>query len=153
GTGLLQALAYSANETPDPLGLELRGALRDLQLGADPDDVFTHLAERVGSSDMDIAATAIIIQRTIGGDLSEILTNVTNTIREREELRGEIRVLTARQRLTAMLISMIPVLLAGVFLLLNRDMGELLFTRVAGQIAFAVGVGFELFGIWLIRRL
>lgn len=153
GTGLLQALGYAGDATPDPLGRELRSTLRDLQLGADPDLVFTELSERVGSSDMDIAVTAIIIQRSIGGNLSEILTNVTNTIRERAKLKGEIRVLTARQRLTGNLVSLLPVAVGAAFVLLNPKMGDLLLHETAGQIGLAIGLAFELVGIWLIRRL
>ena len=153
GSGLLQALAYAADETPAPLGTELQGALRDLQLGAEAEDVFSELAQRVGSPDLDIALTAIVIQRTVGGNLSEILTNVTNTIRERAKLKGEVRVLTTRQRLTGNLVALLPVLIAVAFIAINPDTGELLFTTAPGQISLAIGIGFELLGLWLIRRL
>jgi tight adherence protein B len=153
GTGLLQALAYAGESTEDPLGQELRSTLRDLQLGADPDLVFTELSERVGSSDMDIAVTAIIIQRSIGGNLSEILSNVTNTIRERAKLKGEIRVLTSRQRLTGNLVALLPVAVGAGFVLLNPKMGDLLLHETAGQIGLAIGIAFEIVGIWMIRRL
>ena len=153
GTGLLQALAYSADETPAPLGTELQSALRDLQLGADPDIVFNTLSQRVGGADIDIAVTAILIQRNVGGNLSEILSNVTNTIRERAKLQGEIMVLTSRQRLTGNLVALLPVVVAALFILVNPKMGRLLIETTAGRISLAIGLGFELFGIWLIRRL
>jgi tight adherence protein B len=153
GSGLLQALAYAANETPAPLGIELQGALRDLQLGAEAEDVFSELSQRIGSPDLDIALTAIVIQRTVGGNLSEILANVTNTIRERAKLKGEVRVLTTRQRLTGNLIALLPVLVAMAFIAINPDTGELLFSTAPGQISLAIGIGFELLGLWLIRRL
>lgn len=153
GTGLLQALAYAANETEAPLGLELQATLRDLQLGAEPTDVFGELAERVNLSDLDIAVTAILIQRQVGGNLSEILMNVTNTIRQRAALHAEVRVLTARQRLTANLIALLPLLVAGAFIGLNPDMGLLLINGTAGRIALGVGIAFEALGIFLIRRL
>lgn len=153
GTGLLQALAYAAHETEAPLGPELQAALRDLQLGADPAEVFSALAERVDLPDLDIAVTAIIIQRQVGGNLSEILMNVTNTIRQRAALHAEVRVLTARQRLTANLIALLPLLVAGAFIGLNPDMGLLLINGTAGRIALGVGIAFEALGIFLIRRL
>lgn len=153
GTGLLQALAYAARETPDPLGGELQAALRDLQLGADPADVFTDMAARVGSPDLDIAVTAIVIQRTAGGNLSEILSNVTNTIRERFALQREVTVLTERQRLTANLIALLPIIVAAAFIGLNPDMGNLLITTAAGRISLAIGLAFELLGLVVIRRL
>jgi tight adherence protein B len=153
GAGLLQALAYAADETPAPLGPELQTTLRDLQLGAEADDVFEALKERVGSRDLNIAVTAIVVQRTVGGNLSEILGNVTNTIRERAKIAGEIRVLTARQRITSNLIAILPILVAIAFLAINREMGKLLFTTLLGQIALGFSLALEVFGIWLIRRL
>ena len=100
GAGLLQALGYAAEEIPSPLGPELQTTLRDLQLGADAEDAFEALSQRVGSPDLDIAVTAIIIQRSVGGNLAEILSTVSVTIRERGMLQAEVRVLTSRQRLT-----------------------------------------------------
>ena len=153
GAGLLQALAHAADETPAPLGPELQGTLRDLQLGGEAEDIFTALSERIGSADLNIALTAIIIQRTVGGNLSEILNNVTHTIRERAKIEGEIKVLTSRQRLTANLISALPFLVAGAFLLVNREMGTLLVGTTIGQVALAFSLLLELSGIWLIRKL
>jgi tight adherence protein B len=153
GAGLLQALGYASDETPEPLGSEIGKTLRDLQLGGDPEVVFEDLRQRVGSPDLDIAVTAMMIQRTVGGNLSEILTNVANTIRERHEIRSEVNVLTSRQRLTGNLVAALPVLLAIFYLGANPDVGKLLFTTLAGNIALAVGLFFEVLGLWIIRRL
>jgi tight adherence protein B len=153
GSGLLQGLAYAASETPAPLGPELQAALRDLRLGAEAEDIFADLSQRIGSPDLDIALTAIVIQRTVGGNLSEILTNVTNTIRERAKIKGEVRVLTSRQRLTGNLVALLPVLVAVAFISINPDTGKLLVETAAGQISLAIGIAFELLGIWMIRRL
>ena len=149
GAGLMQALGFAAEEVADPLGAELRATLRDLQLGADPEETFEALADRVGSQDLDIAVTAIIIQRSIGGNLSEILT----TIRERARLTAEVLVLTSRQRLTANLMAALPPAVAVLFIMLNPEMGTLLLTTVAGRIALAIGIGFEIIGLLVIRRI
>jgi tight adherence protein B len=153
GSGLLQALGYAAEETPAPLGHELRRVLRDLQLGAEPEIVFGELSNRVGSGDLDIVATALIIQRRVGGNLSEILNNVANTVRERQTIQNEVRVLTSRQRLTANLVALLPVVVALGFFAINPDVARLLVDTQAGRIALAIGIFFELFGLWLIRRL
>ncbi|MQA00921.1 MAG: hypothetical protein GEU80_16645 [Dehalococcoidia bacterium] len=152
GTGLIQALDYTAQETPEPLGAELEQTLRELRLGANAEDAFAELSARVGSNDLDIAVTAIVIQRTVGGNLSEILTNVSNTIRERAKLYGEIKVLTSRQKLTGNLMALIPVLIAVAFIGLNPDLGRLLIDTVPGRIALAIGMAFEVFGLFLIRK-
>lgn len=152
GTGLLQAMAYAAEETEAPLGPELDQTLRELRLGANAETAFSELSARVGSNDLDIAVTAIVIQRSVGGNLSEILTNVSTTIRERAKLYGEIKVLTSRQRLTGNLMALIPVLIAVAFITLNPDLGRLLIDTVPGRIALAVGLAFEALGLLLIRK-
>lgn len=153
GSGLLQGLAFAARETPEPLGAELQQTLSELQLGRDTEEAFMALSERVGNADLDIAVTAILIQRTAGGNLSEILTNVTSTIRERVKLQREIAVLTARQRLTGTLVALLPVVVGLAFLAMNPDTAKLLFTESAGRISLAIGIGFEILGLWMIRRL
>jgi tight adherence protein B len=153
GTGLLQALAFAADETPAPLGPELQAALRDLQLGADATEVFEALAERVGCPDLTIALTAIIIQRQVGGNLSEVLANVTNTIRERAKIQREVRVLTTRQMLQANMTAALPVLVAVLFILISPDIGSRLLTTTAGNIALAFAVVCEVAGIVSVRRL
>ena len=153
GTGLLQALAYAASETPAPLGAELQQTMRDLQLGADPGMTFAALSERVGNPDLDIAVTAILIQRNVGGNLSEILANVTRTIRERVKIQAEIRVLTARHRLQGNIVAALPVAVAVAFILMNPETGSLLYETNVGRIALSAAFAFELFGLWMIRRL
>jgi tight adherence protein B len=153
GSGLLQALAYAADETPAPLGPELASTLRDLQLGADPEETFEALADRMGSRDLQIAVTAINIQRAVGGNLSETLSNVTQTIRERVKIQNEVRVLTARQRLTANIMAFIPVAVAAAFISLSPDVGSHLINTTPGLIALAAGITLEVIGIIIIRRM
>ena len=153
GTGLLQALAFAADETPEPLGPELGSALRDLQLGADAIGVFEALSARVGSPDLNIAMTAIIIQRTVGGNLSEILANVTNTIRERAKIQREVRVLTTRQMLQANLTAALPVGIAVLFIIISPDIGGTLIHTTVGNIALAFAVACEVAGLYVVRRL
>lgn len=152
GSGVLQALAYAARETPEPFGPELQSALRELELGGEAETVFAALADRVGSADLDIAVTAIVIQRTIGGNLAEILSNVTNTIRSRAQLHREVHVITTRQRVTSNMVAAVPVIISILIIVINPKMASLLFDTVPGRIALGIGVAFELFGIYLIRR-
>lgn len=149
GTGLMAALSYAAEETPAPLGPELAATLRDIQLGRDVGDAFASLGERVDNADLDIAVTAILIQRTVGGNLSEILTNVSETVRERFELRREIKIITARQRMSTIATACLPPLVAIAFIAINPDIGRNLFETAAGRVALGIAVGFEALGIIL----
>lgn len=153
GSGFLQALSHAAKETPAPLGTELQRTLRELHLGGDTEDVFLALAERIGSEDMDIVVTAIVIQRNTGGNLSEILFNVSNTIRQRFKIREEVQTLTSAQRLTANFVALLPPLVVLAFMWMNPDFARLLTGTGIGQIALAIGITLEVFGYWMIKRL
>jgi tight adherence protein B len=149
GTGLMGALAYAATETPAPLGPELEITMRDIQLGRDVGDAFAALGARVENSDLDIAVTAILIQRTVGGNLSEILQNVSETVRERFELRREIAVITSRQRFTIYATACLPPAVGLLFSAINPDLGKNLIQENAGRVALGVAIGFETLGIVL----
>ena len=153
GTGLMQSLAFTAEETPAPLGPEFASVLRDLQLGADPIEAFTAFADRTGNPDLDIAITAIIIQRSVGGNLSEILGNVSNTIRERAKIQREVRVLVTRQMLQANMTAALPVLTALGFIFLTPDIGGKLLNTTAGNIALVFALVSEALGIFVVRRM
>jgi tight adherence protein B len=153
GTGLYQALEYTARETSGPLGEELARACRDLQLGEDPEQALGSLSRRLGSPEFDIAITAILVQRTVGGGLAETLSNVASTVRDRAKLNAEIRAITAQQRLSSTLIAFIPFVIAGIFYLLQPQVAPLLVTTTIGRIALGLAVALEIAGLVLIRRL
>lgn len=147
GFGLLQALEAASEQTPSPLQLEIRRTLRDTAMGASVEQALTSLNERVGSPDFDIVITAILIQRSVGGNLAEILDNVAHTMRERERIRGEIRTLTSQQRMTGYVIGGIPIGLLLIFMMISPQFTSLLFTDQLGRMllmgaAVSEGLGF-----------
>lgn len=153
GFGLLQALESSADQLPDPLSVELRRTLRDTAMGASVEQALTALNERVSSPDFDIVITAILIQRSVGGNLAEILENVAHTMRERERIRGEIRTLTSQQRLTGFVIGGIPIALGIVFMIISPDFTGKLFTEPLGRVMLAGAVVLESIGFFIISKI
>jgi tight adherence protein B len=153
GFGLLQALEAAAEQTPPPLQVEIRRTLRDTAMGASVEQALTSLNERVGSPDFDIVITAILIQRSVGGNLAEILDNVAHTMRERERIRGEIRTLTSQQRLTGYVIGGIPIGLLGIFSVINPEFTGLLFTDPLGRMMFGAAMVSELIGFAVIQKI
>jgi tight adherence protein B len=97
--------------------------------------------------------TAVLIQRRTGGNLSEVLDNVAETIRERDRVRGEIRVLTAQQRFAGFVLSVWPVVLAGIFFLLNPDLMSNLWTTPVGLVLLIGAAFLQLLGFLTIRRI
>lgn len=153
GFGLVQALETSAEQIASPLSIEIRRTLRDTAMGASIDQALTSLNERIGSPDFDIVITAILIQRTVGGNLSEILDNVAHTMRERERIRGEIRTLTSQQRLTGYVIGGIPVGLGAFFMLISPDFTGLLFTDPLGRMMLGAALVSEILGFAVIQKI
>ncbi len=153
GFGLLQALESAASQMPVPLSLEVRRMLRDTSMGASVEQALSALNERVGSKDFDIVITAILIQRTVGGNLAEILDNVAHTMRERERIRGEIRTLTSQQRLTGYVVGGIPVGLGVAFALISPEFIGLLFSDSLGHILLGVAAGLEVMGFIVIKKI
>jgi tight adherence protein B len=153
GFGMLQALEAAAEQSPAPLSIELRRTLRDTAMGASVEQALTALNDRVGSPDFDIVITAIMIQRSVGGNLAEILDNVAHTMRERERIRGEIRTLTSQQRLTGYVIGGVPVGLLVVFMVISPEFTGRMFTEPLGQMMLAGAGVSELMGFFVIQKI
>jgi tight adherence protein B len=153
GFGFVQALESSGTQMPDPIAAEVRRTLRDIAVGATVEAALEALNKRVGSSDFDIVITAILIQRNVGGNLSEILDNVAHTMRERERIRGEIRTLTSQQRMTGWVIGGIPPAMFLAMLLLSRDFAMLLITEPLGRMMMGGALVLEFLGFLVIRKI
>lgn len=150
GHSFLQSLDSAVKEADEPTAGEFGRVLREIRLGRDTDQALEALVERVGSQDLEWAVTAIKIQRKIGGNLAEVLETVAKTVRERETLRRQVRVLSAEGRISIVVLSVLPVLLAGYIMVVNPEYLRTLtntrpgiFISVAG--AALMGVGY----IWM----
>jgi tight adherence protein B len=153
GFAMLQAIDAAGQRLQPPLSEEFSRLVTDVRMGASLEDSLAALANRVGSYDLDMVVTAILIQRSSGGNLSEVLDNVAETIRERDRIRGEIRVMTAQQRLAAWVLSLWPLALAGIFLLINPDLMSNLWTQSAGIVLLVIAGVLQVLGFFTIRRI
>lgn len=153
GFAFTQALELAAKQMAPPIQDELSHFLRDNALGASTDEALRAMVQRAGSYDLDMAVTSILVQRTTGGNLAEILDNVAETMRERERIRAEIRGLTAHQRLTGTILSVYPAALALLLFAIHPTLMSVLWTDALGRIVLAIGGGLQLLGVFLIRRI
>jgi tight adherence protein B len=117
GYGFLKGLELIAKEMSDPISKELNRMLREVNLGSTVDQALTNLGKRINSQDLDIVISAYLIQKDVGGNLTEIMEKVAETIRERLRIQGDIRVLTAQGRLSGLIVGLLPVALFLFFLL------------------------------------
>ena len=153
GFGLMQAVDQCARQLPSPIADELRQLRRDTQIGSSVEEAFIQMNERIGSYDLDIVVTAILVQRNVGGNLSEILDGVAHTMRERLRIRGEIATLTAQQRLTGYIIAALPPVLALLFFILNPSYMSVLITESYGRMQLGDALVLEAIGAWTIKRI
>src|ERR1043165_6505470 len=110
------AVGLVAQELPDPIGTEFGIAADEITYGADVETAMRNLYFRVGQEDLPLFVTAVSIQGSTGGNLSEILENLSRVIRERFKMRRKIKALAAQRKFSALFLSGLPV---AIFFLLN----------------------------------
>jgi tight adherence protein B len=121
GYSALQAMEAVSRELPAPISDEFRRVVQEMQLGVPMEGAMENLQRRIASDDLDLAITAINIQREVGGNLAEILDVISYTIRERVRILGEVRSVTAQVSYSGKFLSLMPLILALVLWALNRD--------------------------------
>jgi tight adherence protein B len=121
GYSLMQTMEMVSRESKDPMATEFRRVVREVGLGISNKEAMENLLRRVPSEDLDLLVTAINIQHEVGGNLAQILTTIGHTIRERVRIKGEISVLTAQVKFSGYIISLMPIVLAGIIFVLNPE--------------------------------
>lgn len=153
GYSFLQALAVVSREMPDPVAGEFARVLREHKVGVPLEDALTALSRRMGSADLDLAVTAVLIQRQVGGNLAEVLERIGGTLRDRLQLLGQIRTLTSQGRLSGWIISLLPPALGLVLYVMNPGHVGLLLQHPLGWVMLAMGLLMQTTGILVIRHL
>ena len=138
GLSLPQAVDTVVREGHEPMAGELRRALVEQRLGVDITDALDGIAERMESNDFAWVVMAVRIQREVGGNLAEILHTVSDTLREREYLRRQVKALSAEGRLSGYILTGLPPLIFFYMTFANPDYVRLLYTTVTGYIILAM---------------
>ncbi len=121
GFSTMQALEAVSKELPPPINTEFRRVVQEMQLGIPMERALDNLVSRIPSDDLDLVITAINVQREVGGNLAEVLSTISHTIRERIRIKGEIKTLTTQVSYSGKFLAIIPIILSGVLWLVNRD--------------------------------
>jgi tight adherence protein B len=119
GHSLLQAMEVVGREMKPPAAEEFGRVVREVGLGRRLPEALRNLASRMQNGDLDFVVTSVDIQYQVGGNIAIILAAITETIRERTRLFGEIRVLTTQQRYSSYLISVLPFIVGGIMFVMN----------------------------------
>jgi tight adherence protein B len=160
GSSFLQAIELVVRESTPPISTEFGRVIREVNLGLPFDLALENMVKRVKSEDFELMATAIAIQHQVGGNLAEILDSIAFTIRERIRIKGEIRTLTAQQRLSGYVVGFLPIGLAGFLFIAAPGFMDPMFANPPAIAGLPAGVvillfgGFMMFiGFMLIRKI
>jgi tight adherence protein B len=160
GSSFLQAIELVVREARPPISVEFSRVIREVNLGLAFEQALENMVRRVRSDDLELMATAIAIQHQVGGNLAEILDSIAFTIRERIRIKGEIRTLTAQQRLSGYVVAGLPIGLAAfLFVAAPGFMTPMFDDRAsiiglpAGVIILATGGVMMFIGFLAIRRI
>lgn len=152
GYSLPQAVDIVSRECADPMAAEFRRVLTDARLGLPVEDSLEKMAARMQNTSFEWMVLAVKIQREVGGNLVELLNNLARTIRERETVRRQIKVLTAEGRLSAIILLALPVFVSGLLFLLNPEYMGLLFNNSMGLSLLAFAIFMMIIGALWLRR-
>jgi len=160
GSSFLQAVELVVRESRPPISTEFSRVIREVNLGLPFEQAMENMVRRVRSDDLELMATAINIQHTVGGNLAEILDSIAFTIRERIRIQGEIRTLTAQQRLSGYVVGFLPIGLAGFLFVAAPNFMAPMFDKPPEALGLPLGVvilffgGFMMFiGFMFIRKI
>lgn len=153
GMTLSAALSQVAEEFPEPLGPQFRHLNDELIYGSSFDLAFQHLSQRIPSEELRYFVTATLVQREVGGNLSELIANIAGLIRQRLQLRGKIQVLTAEGRVSAGLLTLLPFIMMALLSLVNHAYISVLWTDPSGKIILYVMLSMMLIGNVMMRRM
>ncbi len=151
GHSFSSALQMVATEMPDPIAREFAKTYEEQNLGLNIKSALENLIERVPILDLKLCVTAVLIQREIGGNLSEVLRNISHTIRERFRIQGEIRTKSAQARLSGYIVSALPFFLFFWINIVNPGYMKTLYDHPNGVYILGTGVVMQIVG-WLIIR-
>lgn len=147
------AVKMVADEMNDPIGGEFRILFDEMNYGVPQQTALLNLASRTDSTDLSYFVIAVLIQRDSGGNLAELLDNISAIIRARLKLYGEIRTLSAEGRLSAWILGLLPFAVAGVILLINPDFMRVLWQDAVGLKMVGIALTMMVIGVLWMRKI
>jgi tight adherence protein B len=152
GHGFDHGLQTVATDVGEPAGREFRRVVAEVHLGRSLEDALTELGRRIRSADLQFVLDAIAIQRQVGGSLAELFVLVATTVRAREQFRRNLRAVTGQVRISANVLSGLPVVAAVLLTLVNPSYMSPLWNTSSGHILSLVALGMILCGSFVLRR-
>jgi tight adherence protein B len=153
GLGLTQSMVYVAREMPDPLGTEFSVFIEEVNLGLPLADALKKFEERMNLPEVRLFNTALLVQREVGGSLAELLTKLSNIIRDRFRIERLIKSLTAQNRISAWTVCSVPPFLAFFMFTREPEMMNKMLAHPVGRGMLAAALVLEIVGILVFRKI
>jgi len=153
GSSLTAAVELVSREMPPPISTEFIRVLRDAGHGMSYDDAFKAMHERLPSDDLGMFVSALSVQFRVGGNLATVLRTLGATVRDRLRIRGDIKTLTAQQRMTGWLVTAIPFGMVGMLMAINFDYMVQIFQPGPSRLIALAGAVMVLIGNLWVRRI
>jgi len=153
GHALTGGFQMVAQEFGEPINKEFSKVLDEVNFGVSYDDALRNLSARIDSTDLRFFGMSVIIQRQTGGNLAEILENISSLIRERMKLMGRIRVLSAEGKMSAIVLVILPFLIFVAASMVNPNYLPTLLNDPIGHILIAISLGMMTVGIFVMKKM
>jgi tight adherence protein B len=153
GSALSAGLGMIAEEIEDPVRSEFSATVDEINLGLTMTEALENLCERVPIADLRFFSIAILVQKETGGNIGEILDNISRLIRERIQFKDHVAALTAEGRLSAMVLIGLPILMLIYMYLTNYDYLSLLWTEKIGHYMIFGAIVMQIIGTYVIKRI
>jgi tight adherence protein B len=153
GHAFTTAIEMIANEVSEPVAGEFRQLFEEQKFGLPVRDALLNLTDRIPLVDVKFFVTAVMLQRETGGNLAEILDNLSYVIRERFKILRQVRVHTAQGRLTMVLLMALPPTIVVVMQVLNPGFIQPLFSDPWGHVLIVAGISMQTIGYFVIRKI
>jgi tight adherence protein B len=153
GFSFFQSLQHASTQMDSPLGPTLEHVIAEMTVGIDVETALRRWVDRTGSLDLELGVSAILIQREVGGNLAEVLDNISGIMRDRREAQMEMRSMTAQGRMEGWVISLLPITLGAFFTLAKPEYMSVLFNTPQGVRMLTLSAVSGVIGIFLVNRI
>jgi tight adherence protein B len=153
GHSMTASINIVAEQSLEPVRSEFGEVFKQQNFGLPLRDAMTQMLDRVPSQDLRVLVTGMLVQKETGGNLAEILDRISNTIRERLKIQGEIKTHTAQGRMTGWILCLLPVVMLIAINILNPGYSDMLFNTATGKMLCYLGIGLLVIGGLIIRQI
>jgi len=148
-----RAMSSVAELLPDPIREELLQTGGEIQIGTPVEEAMDALAERMQNDDLRLVTSAVLIQKRVGGNLADILDNISGTIKDRIRIKRSIKTMTAQGRISAQVIGALPFVLVLIISVMTPGYMDSLFSTYLGRLLLLCALVLEGLGFFIIQKM